>query len=322
MVRHFVYGCVLESDIDFPELPFAPPVVAPDVHVETETAQKSTLVEPYRLRLVSEEQLAGGERAARIFEDSSAYLLSYTDIADFRVDKAGRRVCFCPVEGAPHEEERALLLGGVLSFALELQHIPCLHSSAVVLPEGAAVFLGTAGGGKSTLAAALVQAGFPLLSDDIVALRSLDGAVVGSPGYPQMRLWPNEAQHFLGRTDHLKPVLPSHSKLSVPIGGNGFGTFCDIPRPLSCIYLPELVDDPGEGDIEITAVSPRDAVIELVRCSFSASIVEALGLQPGRFAIFAQLVRQAPMRRLRYPRGMQHLSRVREALIADAAQEA
>ena len=62
-------------------------------------------------------------------------------------------------------------------------------------------------------------------------------------------------------------------------------------------------------------VSPRDAVIELVRHSFAASIVESLRLQPQRLDFFAQLVQQVPMRWLIYPSGFEHLPRVREAIL-------
>ena len=70
-------------------------------------------------------------------------------------------------------------------------------------------------------------------------------------------------------------------------------------------------------EIGITPVSPRDAVIELVRHSFTPRVVEAIGLQAQRLDFFAQMVQQVPMRRLVYPSGFAHLPRVRDAILED-----
>jgi hypothetical protein len=133
-----------------------------------------------------------------------------------------------------------------------------------------------------------------------------------------MRLWPDEAQYFLGHYEDLERVHPAYSKRRVPVGPDGFGTFCDASQPMACLYLPER-RDPEEGGMEIVImpVSPRDAVIELVRHSFTPRVVEAIGLQPQRLDFFAQMVQQVPMRRLSYPSGFEHLPRVREAILED-----
>jgi len=66
-------------------------------------------------------------------------------------------------------------------------------------------------------------------------------------------------------------------------------------------------------------VSPRDAVIELVRFTFTPHVVEALGWQPRRLAFFADLAARVPIRRLIYPSGLHHLPRVSEAILQDVA---
>jgi hypothetical protein len=210
------------------------------------------------------------------------------------------------------------LLATVLSFWLERRGIPALHAAAAVVEGCATAFLSTNSGGKSVLAATLMQVGYPLLTDDILAVEHSRGVFVGRPGYPQMRLWPDEAQHFLGHYEDLERVHPALSKRRVPVGANGFGTFCDASQPLACLYLPERRDPVEAGtEIRITPVSPRDAVIELVRHSFTPRVVEAIGLQPQRLDCFAQMVQQVPMRRLVYPSGFEHLPRVREAILED-----
>lgn len=216
------------------------------------------------------------------------------------------------------------LLGPVLAFWLEVQGHPALHASSVVIDGRAIGLLGTNGAGKTSLAAALVAMGQPLLSDDILVLDAEEGgAVRGRAGYPQMRLWPDQAAHFLPgglAWRQLPRVHPRYSKRRVPVGRPvstaepGLGSFHAEACPLAALYLLERG---GSERVEITPIAPRDALVELVRHSFSPHLAEAAGLQEDRLARFVRLLGQAPLRRLRYPEGWDRLPVVIEALHRD-----
>lgn len=258
------------------------------------------------------------ESVAYFYRLADCDVIRFTRVADYYL-WSDRIVCHLF-----HPDYRYLveihLLGPVLSLWLERHGIPMLHAAAVAVNGRAVAFLSTNSGGKSTLAAAMMQAGYPLLTDDILPVEHACGAFVGRPGYPQMRLWPDEAQHFLGHYEDLELVHPAYAKRRVPVGQGGFGAFCDQSQPLACIYLPERRDAQEHGtQVEILPLSRRDALIELVRHSFVASLVEQLGLQAQRLDFFARLVQQVPMRRLLYPSGFGHLPFVREAVLADLA---
>lgn len=199
------------------------------------------------------------------------------------------------------------LLGPVLPYWLEKEGFPTLHASAVAVDGQAVGFLSRQGGGKTGLAAAMMQAGHPLLTDDVLPVEERNGTFFARPGYPRMRMWPDEAAWFVERWQELPLVHPDISKRWVPVGGDGFGAFLDASLPLACLYLPER--RPG-GPVEIRDLSPRDALIELVRYSFAPRLVEAAGLQPFRFDFFSRLVRSVPVRRLSYPAGFERLPEV------------
>jgi hypothetical protein len=210
------------------------------------------------------------------------------------------------------------LLGEVLSLWLELHGIPALHASAIVKNGNGgktAAFLSTNKGGKSVLAATLMQGGHPLLTDDILAVEECGSIFFGRSGYPQMRMWPGEAERFLGHYHDLEIVHPRYSKRRVPVGFDGLGSFHGGAAPLAVLYLPHRMESPT--DIEIETLSPKDSIIELIRNSFSARIVEALGLSALRMSFLSRLAMRVPMRRLVYPSGFQHLPQVRKAIIAD-----
>lgn len=206
-------------------------------------------------------------------------------------------------------------LGEILSIWLELHGVPTIHASAVVVEDGAVGFMTTNKGGKSALAAAMMAEGCPLLTDDILPLEVCDGTVIGRPGYPQMRMWPDEADFFTGGHENLEIVHPWYTKRRVPVGGGGFGRFCNERKPLKALYIPERTED--HDSVTIDPVPPSDALFELVSHSFSARIVEALGFQVPRMNFFATLVMQVPVRRVRFPSGFHNLSRVGDALFND-----
>ncbi len=212
-------------------------------------------------------------------------------------------------------------LGTVFSFWLERQGILALHASAIAPPDGGAVgFLATSQGGKSSLAAAFIQRGYSLFTDDILPIECHDDAVIGRPGYAQMRLWPDQAKYFLGHFQDLELVHPAIAKRRLPIGQDGWGTFYDASQPIRCLYLPERRDPHLWGTaIEIASVSHRDAVIELIRQSFAAPILHAMGILPERLMKLSQLVQHVPVRRLIYPNGMAYLPQVCDAIDADSS---
>ena len=208
------------------------------------------------------------------------------------------------------------LFGTVLTLWLELRGIPTLHAATVVVRGHAIGFLATNKGGKSTLAMTMVHDGASLLADDQLPIERSNGRLIGRASYPQMRFWPDQAERLLGTTDTLERVQPGSTKLRVPVGPGGFGAFERRAVPIGALYLPER--DASER-VEIVPAPFAEALTELVRHSFLAGVLDALGLGPQRFHVFADVLRQAPLRRLRYPSGVERLSDVRDAILADLA---
>lgn len=149
------------------------------------------------------------------------------------------------------------------------------------------------------------------------------GTVVGRPGYPQIRLWPDQAARFLaghprlGGWESLPRVHPAYAKRRVPVAVGerpGFGSFCPRSLPVGRIYLLERAA--SDSAICFEELAPHRGVIELLRHSFSPHVVEAAGLQPRRLERLAALAAQAPVVRLVYPGGFEQLPAVVEAILA------
>jgi hypothetical protein len=259
---------------------------------------------------------ASGEPTLEIYRLGGLDVLRFAGTADFYLYPEKIHCHLLDPEAAYAVEIR--LLGVVLAFWLERGQIPMLHAAAVTVDGLAVAFLAANKGGKSSLAAAFLQDGFPLLTDDILPVEERPGRFFGRPGYPSLRFWPEEAQHFLGHHESLPRVHPELAKRRVSLRRDRLGSFHDQPAPLACIYIPERRDPTVHGQaIEITAESPQRAMIELVGQSFIARAVQAVGWQPRRLACFARLLGRVPVRRLAYPSGFEHLPLVREAVLKD-----
>ena len=209
-------------------------------------------------------------------------------------------------------------MSSCVAYWLERLAICVLHASAVVVAGRAVAFMATNRSGKTALAAALMAGGAPLLTDDLLPIEPRRGGFDGRSGYPQMRMRPDGLAHFVADGRTRDAALPRLGKLWVPVGPGGFGVFHSAAAPLGCIYLPERAAAGAvPGEIRFAPLSQRQAVIELLRGSFSPHIVEAVGLQPERLGLFSRLARQVPLRRLVYPSGLDALPRVRRALLED-----
>jgi hypothetical protein len=331
-----LYGLTMASEFSFASH-LAPGVGSPDLDFTCVTSapsldglNRATLV--YASPPYPDES---GESEVLLYRSDGCLIVRFSGIADFylwperilcyrRVAEYHGRFSgdysYEQVERYQHMVIEIYLLGYVLACWLEWRGTPTLHASAVVVEGCAVAFLSTGGGGKSSNAVALMQAGYPLLTDDILPVECSRGTYMGRPGYPQMRMWPEQAQHFVGRYEDLDIVHPAFSKRRVPVDERGFGIFCGTARPLACLYLPERRDPKEWGKrIKIEPVSRREAVMTLIGNTFVPAVVEALGLHPHRLSFFSQMIARVPPRRVVYPSGFEHLPRVRRAILDDLA---
>ncbi|WP_162891492.1 hypothetical protein [Salinibacter ruber] len=302
-----VYGISVATDLDLiPHLP--PRSGAPDLHVvAAEGPAELANQDPF---YSSPTRDPDSVPAIRLYRAEGRFVARFVDAATFSIGPER-------IEYLLHDDTYAYalelwLLGTVLAFWLEWQGVPALHASAVALGNGAVGVLASKQGGKTTLAMSLLQQGHPLLTDDLLPLGVEGDAIRGRPGYPQMRMWPPHARHFVDNPHALRRAHPYTDKRRVPVGPDGLGTFCDDVRPLQALYLPERTD---KASIQIQPVAPTEALKAALRHSFLPQLVEAAGWQAYRLNALSQLVEQIPVRRLTYPEGIEHLPRVADAIL-------
>lgn len=201
-------------------------------------------------------------------------------------------------------------LGMVMALWFERRGRTTLHASVVTVHGSAVAFLGGKGSGKTSIMAACLQRGHPLLVDDLVVLTETVTGFGVERGYPSLRMWPAQAEQLAVAEEHLSLVRPDTTKVRADVReALGQDRFAPAgPVPLACLFLLERRD--AEVSVRTARLTPADAVMTTIRNSFLPTEVHRFGWQPRRLAALARLTVAVPVVRLRYPSGYDRLADV------------
>lgn len=237
-------------------------------------------------------------------------VVRFHGVADHLVEP-GAITCFLP-DPAWQPLVQVQLLGIVLALWLEQRGIATLHASVVEVNGAAVGLLGAPGGGKTTLATALVASGARFVVDDLAALDTSGTAIRVPPGYPMLRLWPEQADHLAGGRDGLDTVHPWYDKLVVPLDGRLQGRAAREPVPLAQLLVPRR--GPEDRPITLERLDVGAGLQALVANAFLPEPVHGLGLAQDRFPTLIRLLHEVPVARLHYPTGFDRLPEVVAAI--------
>jgi|SRR5271166_302817 len=308
-----VYGIHLRSDI---ELSLAEGIPMGDPDVDLLNAAESFFRGASRNALLKPDSDRWYEYALL---DNDQIYLRWEGQFEFLVDGDGRRLWFGWLGADSLESLRVYLLGRALSFALVKQGFEPIHSSTVASDDGALAFLGESGFGKSSLAAEFLGDGHRLVTDDMLLVSQSSGRLEAQPGPPRIKLFPWVARLCPGLPGEGVPMNNWSEKLVLPLGQRHHQS---RPVPLCSVYV---LNSPREvspkRNIEIAALSQREAFVELIRHTFNYVVTDPRRLQ-GLFSKSRWLVARVPVKRISYPRDLALLPEVRRRILADLADGA
>jgi hypothetical protein len=252
-----------------------------------------------------------GEPFVWFFRHRSGYLIRFRRFADFLVSNQADEVHCYPRPEVPLDTIRHLFLDQVLPLVLSRRGRLSLHASAVVTPNGAVIFVGKSGLGKSTLAAYLAHQGFPVLCDDFVVLNQQRAHTLVVPSYPGIRLWPDALSTLFDHGVHTTPVAHySEKRRLAPADDDG----CLVPMPLARVYVLSNEEDAWEGaDVAAQTLSQRESVIELSKYAHLLDVTDRDSLRQS-FNKLTVLVDAIPCYRLFFPYDFSQLPDVCEVV--------
>ncbi len=216
------------------------------------------------------------------------------------------------------EALRPALLSISLTALLHQRGLSTLHACALARGDDCYAFTAPSGGGKSTLAAGLLERGFRLLTDDACAIDfPPDCPPRALPTWPRLRLKTDAATRYRS-TEFFASRRDAEQDNKVIVTLNAAHAFCAEPRRLRGVY--EL--DDGAETTTITRLSRGDAVGVLLRGARLPFLLKPMGLLDDYFAWAARLVRDVPVYRLSRPRGHELEKDVLDTLQAHLPQPA
>lgn len=283
-----LYGLIVQSDFRLEEAD-ACPAAKPDLRIVA--TDLSLLSRPFE----------GFRHFAMLPEGD---LLRFRTVGSFLVRAGGGEIA---VDLDPRFDPRLLalpLLGPVIAIVMHRLGYLVLHGSAVELNGQAAIFLGDKGAGKSTTAASLVAAGYPLIADDVVVVRLEGETPVAAAGYQAMKLDSHMEGLFGPNAGHV--IEPSDGVFTS--GKIRFRLDRDNPRsplPLGTIHV--LDRGMANGFRSYAAVEAFQA---LIRFSYFPRLGPAAIDNAESAAVFAKaasLARHARVGRLTVRNGLQSL---------------
>ncbi len=231
---------------------------------------------------------------------SDVFCLDYCNGMEFFVDREGRKIWGEWSSDNSFEDVVTYLLAPVLGFVLRLRGVITIHASAVVIDDLAVALAGRPGAGKSTTAAAFATQGFPVLTDDITALRPVGNDFLVQKDNPRLRLWPSTAELLWGPGRTLPRLTPTWEKRFLSLEEHGYPT-APHPVPLAAVYLlhgaPEVPDRPAFQELR-----GQEGLVALLGNSYQGCLLDR-GMRAHEFDLQTRLLERVVVRRLSWPIG-------------------
>lgn len=294
------YGLWLESNESIPGLVHTQSTEPADVRIVFGSMPdwwESSVISGGQPWYTNSELDEDGQPALRIWKirDGRAFRLLYRDNTQFIIDRAGRHVWATWPESLTFEDTVTYLIGAVMGILLRVRGVLCFHSSAVAVDGRAVTFLGDAGAGKSTTAAAFASRGFPILADDIVAIDDAGDSYRVQPAYPRLCLWPASVKALFGAPDALPRIVPTWEKRYLDLTSNGH-RFQQQSLPLGAIYVLDQRSAEMRAPY-IETMSSNQKLLDLVANTYANRLLEK-DWRAQEFKVLNRILDSVPVRRV------------------------
>lgn len=242
---------------------------------------------------------------------SPTFVLRFNDIAQFEVLYGSQEIVISLLNKDVSEATiQHLLFDQIWPRIISQRGSLVLHAAGVSSPDGAIIFVGQSGRGKSTLAASLHQRGFTLLGDDAMVMSAVDGEVQCNAVYRSLRLFPDSIATLLEQPTSLSAVADYTRKRHVhlPVSENG-----NDDHRVQAIFF--LNPDEDHASASVRAVLPGDACMRLVENSFWLDPTD-IALSARKLKLASVLVNCVPTYQLAYPRDYSKLAELHATVVS------
>lgn len=292
--KYKLYDLTLHSDLGLSELQTISDKSEPDVSIRHQTLEEVP-------------ETDSQPKAKRIHAKSDSCRITYDSVGTFLI-KEGNQIFYDPASPSETNKKsfRRILENQVMTVLLLQRGLLVLHASAVSIDDKAVVFLGDRTAGKSTMTAALHQHGYPMLADDVVAIRFDENTPMVVPGVPQIRL-NSEAVENLGIEDAVRFEHDlSPEKLYQTIENQS------PPVPIGQVYsLNE------QENVTLNVLDGSTAFFELVVNTYAQGLLPDTGTTTNHFEQCNRILTTTSVSQLNRPKEYERLPAVIDAIRED-----
>ena len=309
----FAFGLQIKSNLQIPGLPVVKDSDG-DVYVHLGTFpqwfESSKAIA--RLRSASSTLDAHGIPTRRVSEvlDGRYFYYLYADGTEFILNREGTEVWSRWPSELTLEDAVTYLLGPIFGFLMRLRGFICLHASAVVIESLVTLFVGPAGAGKSTLAAAFANLGYAVVTDDVAVIVDRGDQFLVQPAYPRVRLWADSVSAFYGTEDSLPLITPNWDKRYLDLTLEG-RKFLERPATLKQIFL---LSERGSEEPKFEELAMSDKLMSLVANSYANYVLDK-EMRRQEFELVSRLLDAVPVRRVRPPSDLSKLDEFCNSII-------
>lgn len=199
-----------------------------------------------------------------------------------------------------------------LALWLELQGVMCLHGNALTKNNRTIVLLAPSGTGKSTLSSWLMQQGYQLMSDDMVALHNNeeDNGYQLFPSWPVMRLWPDSINTMLNSCEEHERVHANFDKKVISVKHSNENFKSKLLTDIIILNRQDTLKTNNNNQIDVRPLNGSSAVMALLRNTILGEVYRPLHIEVERLAGLAQVAQQVQISELTYSSGIHGLQAI------------
>ncbi|BAZ43113.1 hypothetical protein NIES4102_01090 [Chondrocystis sp. NIES-4102] len=236
------YGLVIQSDFFLPELALkSDNQCHPDIKI-------------YQSKLQAPELHPTDSNILSAISQDSAYL--YWSEAGTILVKEGKQIVVDPIDNFDEQILRIFVLGAAFGLLLHQRGFMILHGNSINIKGKGVCFIGNRGFGKSTISASLYFKGYPIVSDDVTAIKFENSQAYLVPGYGRIKLWTDSVEALGLEAQNLPKVHPNFEKREYLINES---LVTDLV-PLKCVYILG-----GAEELTIESLSPSEALFKIMQ---------------------------------------------------------
>ncbi|WP_221388207.1 hypothetical protein [Clostridium perfringens] len=276
-----VYGLIVESDIEIPEL----------LSIDKNENKVDIKI---KKDIIPKDIIEKIPSYSWFKYDVDSMVFTVKNIGSFYIYD-GKNIIVQPSENADNQGIKTFILGTSFGMILLQRNKVAIHGGAILIGENAIILTGQSGAGKSTLTNAFRQYKYPFMADDVSSTIELQDVIFIEPAYPQQKICRDAMEKMGYRIDDFKLIDEDREKYVIPT----HESFVKEKRKLQAIFEIEPYD--GE-EVKIEEISGGEKMKTILRNIYRIEIIAPHGIPPAYFKKVINIAKNTLVFRIKRPK--------------------